>query len=67
LRTNFYNRDQNGNPKRWLAIMRESMATLTPYFSANRMVREYTSRFYLPLAANYHKRIKDNAELGHNW
>jgi starch phosphorylase len=62
----FYNRDQNGIPRRWLAIMRESMATLTPYFSANRMVREYTSRFYLPLAASYHKRVKDNAGLGHN-
>jgi starch phosphorylase len=62
----FYNRDQNGIPRRWLAIMRESMATLTPYFSANRMVREYTSRYYLPLAASYHKRVKDNAESGHN-
>jgi starch phosphorylase len=30
------------------------------------MVREYTSRFYLPLAANYHKRVRDHAELGHN-
>ncbi len=60
----FYNRDESGIPKRWLAIMRESMATLTPYFSANRMVREYTGRFYLPLAGSYHKRIKNKAELG---
>jgi len=62
----FYNRDQTGIPRRWLTIMRESMATLTPYFSANRMVREYTSHFYLPLAASYHKRVKDHAGLGHN-
>ena len=62
----FYDRDQTGIPRRWLAIMRESMATLTPFFSANRMVREYTSRFYLPLAANYHKRVRNHAELGHN-
>ena len=62
----FYNRDLTGIPRRWLTIMRESMATLTPYFSANRMVREYTSRFYLPLAAGFLKRVKDNAGLGHN-
>jgi len=62
----FYNRDQTGIPRRWLTMMRESMATLTPYFSANRMVREYTSRFYLPLATGFHKRVKDNAVLGHD-
>ncbi|ESS66799.1 glycogen phosphorylase GlgP [Methyloglobulus morosus KoM1] len=61
----FYNRDGAGIPRRWLGMMRESMAKLTPYFSANRMVRDYTSRYYLPLAASYRKRVKDNAELGH--
>jgi starch phosphorylase len=44
--------------------MRASMVTLTPYFSANRMVREYTERFYVPLAENYHKRTANNAALG---
>jgi glycogen phosphorylase len=60
----FYNRDGMGIPNGWLAMMRESMSTLTPYFSANRMVREYTSRYHLPLAASYRNRFKDNAELG---
>lgn len=61
----FYNRDNMGVPRHWLAMMRESMATLTPYFSANRMVRDYTNRYYLPLAASYHNRFKDKAKLGH--
>ncbi|CAG7856720.1 hypothetical protein MCAMS1_01316 [biofilm metagenome] len=60
----FYNRDGTGMPRRWLAMMRESMATLTPYFSANRMVRDYTSRYYLPLATSYRNRVKGKAELG---
>ncbi len=29
------------------------MATLTPYFSANRTVREYTEKFYVPAAKAY--------------
>ena len=36
--------------------MRESMARLTPEFSANRTVREYTEKYYLPAAAVYHQR-----------
>jgi starch phosphorylase len=52
----FYDRDQNGTPVRWIERMRKSMATLTPQFSANRTVREYTEKYYLPAAANYLKR-----------
>src|SRR5439155_7947547 len=46
----FYTRDK-GIPKRWVARMRESMARLTPFFSANRTVREYAEGRYLPAAA----------------
>ena len=38
----FYRRDENGIPTAWVARMRESMARLTPRFSANRAVREYS-------------------------
>ena len=40
----FYTRDQKGIPTAWVARMRESMARLTPRFSANRAVREYTEQ-----------------------
>ncbi len=46
----FYERDKRGLPTRWVAKMRESMAKLTPFFSANRMVRQYTDQYYLPQA-----------------
>jgi len=39
----FYTRDEKGIPTAWWRGMRESMARLTPRFSANRTVREYTS------------------------
>jgi starch phosphorylase len=46
----FYARDGQGIPTAWVARMRESMARLTPQFSANRAVREYTEQHYLPAA-----------------
>ncbi len=60
----FYNRNAQGIPAAWVARMRESMAHLTPRFSANRVVREYTEKHYLPAAAAYRKRAADNGEAG---
>ncbi|MFC1924682.1 alpha-glucan family phosphorylase [Chloroflexota bacterium] len=58
----FYNRDDNGVPRDWVARMRVSMAELTPQFSSNRMVREYVDRLYLATAQNYHNRTADGAK-----
>ena len=44
----FYARDEQGIPTAWVARMRKSMASLTPRFSADRTVREYTEQHYLP-------------------
>ena len=52
----FYTRNDDGIPTAWVARMRESMARLTPRFSANRTVREYTETHYLPAAAAYRER-----------
>jgi len=60
----FYARDEQGIPRAWVARMRESMAQLTPRFSANRAVREYTEQLYLPGAAAYRLRIANNGEIG---
>jgi starch phosphorylase len=58
----FYTRDAQGIPAAWVARIRESMAQLTPQFSANRTVREYTEQRYLPAAAAYRSRTADNCE-----
>jgi len=60
----FYHRDEHGLPTAWVARMRESMARLTPRFSANRTVREYTERYYLPAAVVYHKRVAEGGAVG---
>lgn len=60
----FYERDENGMPSRWLARMRESMARLTPEFSAGRAIREYTESHYLPAASGYRARADNDSTLG---
>jgi len=60
----FYSRDENNLPKAWVSRVRESMASLTPVYSANRSVREYTERCYLPAAASYRSRAQNKAALG---
>jgi starch phosphorylase len=60
----FYTRDENGIPLAWVARMRESMARLTPRYSANRSVREYTEQYYLPAAAASRDRATDSGAAG---
>lgn len=60
----FYSRNDHGIPTAWVARMRESMAQLTPFFSANRTVREYTEQDYIPAAEAYRRRLADNGALG---
>ena len=60
----FYARNGEGIPTAWVARMRNSMATLTPRFSADRAVRDYTERHYLPGAAAYRERAANKGALG---
>ena len=46
----FYDRDADGLPRRWLQSIRHTLATLSPELSADRMVREYVERLYVPAA-----------------
>jgi len=60
----FYARDESGIPTTWVKRMRESMARLTPRFSADRTVREYTEQHYISAAAIYRKRAADKGAIG---
>jgi len=60
----FYTRDAREIPQAWIAKMRASMARLTPQFSTNRVVREYTDTYYVPAAASYRARSADKGALG---
>ncbi len=49
----FYDRGPDGLPRRWVSLMKSSMARLCPQFNTNRMVREYTEKFYVPACSYF--------------
>ncbi len=66
----FYDRDAQGIPVRWIARIRSSMSRLAPYFSSNRMLREYVENYYALATAGYRKRTTNKGSLGKelfNW
>jgi len=46
----FYDRGDDGVPHRWVQSIRHTLSTLSPALSADRMVREYVERLYIPAA-----------------
>jgi starch phosphorylase len=44
----FYERDRDGIPRRWLAIVKQSIRSVAPCFCARRMVKEYVEKMYAP-------------------
>jgi starch phosphorylase len=42
----FYDRDGSGIPRRWLAVVRRAIISVTPRFSARRMVKQYAEGLY---------------------
>ncbi len=42
----FYDRDPNDLPRRWIAMMKHSIARLGPVYNTNRMVQAYHDRYY---------------------
>jgi starch phosphorylase len=42
----YYERDEAGLPRKWIAMMKKSIATLLPEFNSDRMVEEYARRIY---------------------
>jgi starch phosphorylase len=46
----YYDRDGNGVPSGWVAIMKEAISTVAPWFSTQRMVQDYVHKLYAPRA-----------------
>jgi starch phosphorylase len=44
----FFNRDANGVPRKWIQRIRRAMVTLVPKYNTWRMVQEYTQKYYVP-------------------
>ena len=60
----FYDRNEQGIPIKWVQRVRNSMEKLTPHFCANRAVREYTEQHYIPAGSSYLNRAKNMGSLG---
>ncbi len=54
----YYNRDSKEIPHEWIAMMKNTMQTVTPQFSTRRMVKEYVEKFYVPALKNSLTSIK---------
>ncbi|MCF7740690.1 MAG: alpha-glucan family phosphorylase [Candidatus Marinimicrobia bacterium] len=44
----FYERGRDKMPRRWIKMMKNSMAEVCPIFNTNRMLKEYTLDYYVP-------------------
>ncbi len=55
----FYNRGADQLPREWISRIKESMKTICPQFNTNRMVRDYTEKFYLSAHKNQ-RRFSEN-------
>ncbi len=58
----FYDCDDEGMPRRWIAKMKTSMKKLTPVFSTNRMVAQYAEDFYIPAHERHQRLAEDNCK-----
>ena len=47
----YYKQSMDGIPHGWVAMMKESMKTIPPLFSARRMVKEYIHKYYPQMVA----------------
>jgi starch phosphorylase len=52
----FYERDAAGLPRRWLQVVKQSIRTVLPQFSARRMVKDYVRGMYAPAAQGANSR-----------
>jgi len=50
----FYERDARGLPRRWIAMVKQAIATVTPRFSSRRMLKDYVQRAYGPALGKPH-------------
>ena len=60
----FYDRTIDGLPRGWIHRMKRSMMTVGPVFNTNRMVQEYTERFYIPSTERFRELLADGLDQG---
>jgi starch phosphorylase len=49
----FYDHSNNGLPRKWISMVKNSISRLCPLFCTDRMVKEYAEEFYLKAGRNW--------------
>ncbi len=60
----FYERGTDNLPRSWIQMMKNSMNTLGPFFNTDRMVEQYTMKFYSKAFERRRMLMKDDWALG---
>ena len=58
----FYNRDEQGVPAEWVAMMKKCFSTISPHFTMKRQLDDYYNKFYHKLMNRYHALSANNNE-----
>ncbi|MFH2058677.1 MAG: alpha-glucan family phosphorylase [Pseudomonadota bacterium] len=56
----FYDRKRGNPPLKWIGMMKQAMIMAITDFSSDRMVREYSARFYIPGSKQFKILTQDN-------
>jgi starch phosphorylase len=59
----FFTRGQDGIPRGWIEKMKFSMQTIGSVFNTNRMIEEYTRKFYIPTSIEHNRMMQNNFEI----
>ena len=59
----YYDRDESGVPRGWMARAARSIASVTPRFNAQRMVKDYVRDYYAPASRRGRAFAADGAAL----
>ena len=54
----YYDRDKDGLPRQWIARVKRAIRTLGWRFSADRMVKDYVLKIYIPAAGGTSSEIR---------
>ena len=60
----FYDRNRDNVPRAWLDKVKRSIAKLAPFFNTDRMVKQYTTQYYVPAADHFTTLTEPNLDKG---
>jgi starch phosphorylase len=60
----YYERARDGLPREWIGKVKNSVRKLAPFFNTNRMVMEYTEKYYMPAYQRFERLTSPDFKRG---